>query len=362
MIKRRPTRQISVGNVKVGGNAPISVQSMTKTKTTDVESTVRQINSLVSVGCEIVRVAVPDMESADAFARIRSLVSIPLIADIHFDWRIALKVIDKGVDALRINPGNIGARWKVKEVVDSARQRGISIRIGVNGGSLQKDILEKHGHPSSNALVESAERHMRILQDMDFHDFKVSLKASDVITTIDAYRIFSERHDYPLHIGISEAGPSNTGIIKSSIGLGILLYEGIGDTMRVSLTNEPEEEVRLAFKILRTLGLRDRTADIISCPTCSRCHVDIKPLAQRVEQYIQNITEPLKVAVMGCAVNGPGEAKEADVGVACGRSEAVLFMNGKVIKRLKPDDIYEGLIDLIEEIRQKRYHSETSKD
>lgn len=354
MIHRRQTRQICVGDIKIGGTAPISVQSMTKTKTVDVDSTVSQINSLKSAGCEIVRIAVPDMESAEALGKIKKLVSMPIIADIHFDWRIALKSLSIGVDGLRINPGNIGSRWKIKEVVDLAKERDVSIRIGVNGGSLQKDILEKYGHPTSDAIVESAERHMKILQEMDFHNFKVSLKASDVITTVEAYRIFSKRYDYPLHIGISEAGPSNTGIIKSSVGLGILLYEGIGDTMRISLTAEPEEEVRVAYKILKTLGLREPSADIISCPTCSRCNVDIKPLAQKIECYLDNIKEPIKVAVMGCPVNGPGEAKEADVGIACGRAEGVLFMRGKVVKTVKIDDMYNGLIDLIEEIRANK--------
>ncbi|MCX8027724.1 MAG: flavodoxin-dependent (E)-4-hydroxy-3-methylbut-2-enyl-diphosphate synthase [Thermodesulfovibrionales bacterium] len=351
MIERRQTRQIRIGDIKIGGDAPISVQSMTKTNTVDVDSTVRQILSLKDVGCEIVRIAIPDIEAAEALCKIKKMVSMPIVADIHFDWRLALKVVDDGVDGLRINPGNIGARWKIKEVVDITKERGVPIRIGVNGGSLEKDILQKHGHPTSEAIVESAERHMRILQEMDFHDFKVSLKASDVLTTIEAYRIFSQRYDYPLHIGISEAGPPHTGIIKSSVGLGVLLYEGIGDTIRVSLTAQPEEEVRVAFKILRALGLREQSADIISCPTCSRCAIDIKPLASRIEEYLMNVKKPVKVAVMGCVVNGPGEAKEADVGIACGKLEGVLFKKGKVIKRLKSEDMYDALIDLIEDMR-----------
>lgn len=350
MIKRRQTRQIRIGDIKIGGDAPISVQSMTKTNTVDVDSTVRQILFLKDVGCEIVRIAIPDIEAAEALGKIKKMVSMPIVADIHFDWRLALKVVDDGVDGLRINPGNIGARWKIKEVVDITKERGVPIRIGVNGGSLEKDILQKHGHPTSEAIVESAERHMRILQEMDFHDFKVSLKASDVLTTIEAYRIFSQRYDYPLHIGISEAGPPHTGIIKSSVGLGVLLYEGIGDTIRVSLTAQPEEEVRVAFKILRALGLRERSADIISCPTCSRCLIDIKPLASRIEEYLMKVKKPVKVAVMGCVVNGPGEAKEADVGIACGKFEGVLFKKGKVIKRLRSEDMYDALIDLIEDI------------
>lgn len=349
MIKKK--RHIFVGNIKIGGDAPISVQSMTKTNTKDVVSTINQINSLKLAGCEIVRLAVPDIESASALLEIKKAVSMPLIADIHFDWRLALKSIDAGIDGLRINPGNIGAKWKVREVVNLARQNSIPIRIGVNAGSLEKDILNKYGHPSIEAIVESAERHMVILQELDFHDFKVSLKASNVMMTVGAYRLFSERHDYPLHIGISEAGPSYTGIIKSAVGLGILLSEGIGDTMRVSLTASPEEEVRTALMILRALGLREQFADIISCPTCGRCQVNIRPIAQRVEEEIRDIKQPLKVAVMGCAVNGPGEAREADIGIACGKGEGFLFKKGKIVKTLKEEDLLKGLIDELSEYK-----------
>ncbi|HIJ59889.1 MAG TPA: flavodoxin-dependent (E)-4-hydroxy-3-methylbut-2-enyl-diphosphate synthase [Nitrospirae bacterium] len=353
MIKRKATRLIKVGKVNIGNNAPISVQSMTKTDTRDVRSTINQIQSLESIGCEIVRLAVPDREAGGSLLEIKKLVSVPLIADIHFDWRIALMAIDAGIDGLRINPGNIGASWKIKEVVSLSRQKGIPIRIGVNAGSLQKDILHKYGHPTPQAIVESAERHMEILQELDFHDFKVSLKASDVMMTIKAYRLFSERHDYPLHIGISEAGPSYTGIIKSSVGLGILLYEGIGDTMRVSLTSSPEEEVRTAFMILRALGLREPSADIISCPTCGRCQVDIKPLARQVEEELKDIKTPIKVAVMGCAVNGPGEAREADLGIACGKGEGFLFKNGKIIKSFKEDDLLKGFLEELSVFKNK---------
>ncbi|MCX8068881.1 MAG: flavodoxin-dependent (E)-4-hydroxy-3-methylbut-2-enyl-diphosphate synthase [Thermodesulfovibrionales bacterium] len=351
MIKRKITKTISVGNVIIGGGYPISVQSMTKTDTKDIPSTIQQIKSLQSNGCEIVRLAVPDMDSANALFEIKKSVSVPLIADIHFDWRLALKSIDAGIDGLRINPGNIGAKWKIKEVVNLARNRKIPIRIGVNAGSLEKDILNKYGHPTIEAIVESAERHMFILQELDFNNFKVSLKASDVMMTIGAYRLFSERHDYPLHIGISEAGPSYTGVIKSSIGLGILLSEGIGDTMRVSLTAPPEEEVRTAFMILRTLGLKEQSADIVSCPTCGRCQVNIRPIAQRVEEEIREIKQPIKVAVMGCAVNGPGEAREADIGIACGKGEGFLFKKGKVIKTLKEEDLLKGLLEELLELK-----------
>ncbi len=349
MNKRRQTRAIHVGNVKIGDMAPISVQSMTKTDTREVDATIRQIRSLAVAGCQIVRLAVPDMEAAQALAAIRQGSPIPIIADIHFDWRLALRAIESSVDGLRINPGNIGALWKIKEVVEQCRQRAIPIRIGVNGGSLEKELLHKYGHPSAEAIVESAERHMRLLQDLDYHNFKVSLKASDVTTTIDAYRQFSSRYDYPLHIGVSEAGPFFTGIIKSSVGLGILLSEGIGDTMRVSLTAEPEEEVRTALMILRTLGLREPGADIISCPTCGRCQVDLKPIAQKVEEALREVNRPIKVAVMGCAVNGPGEAREADIGIACGKGEGFLFKRGKVIRTLKEADLLKGLLDEIKE-------------
>jgi (E)-4-hydroxy-3-methylbut-2-enyl-diphosphate synthase len=348
MNPRRQTRAIHVGNVKIGDGAPISVQSMTKTDTRDVDATLKQIRSLAAAGCQIVRLAVPDMEAAQALAAIKQGSPIPLIADIHFDWRLAQRAIESSVDGLRINPGNIGAPWKVKEVVELCRQRAIPIRIGVNGGSLQKELLQKYGHPSAEAIVESAERHMRLLQDLDYHNFKVSLKGSEVTTTIEAYRQFSAKYDYPLHIGISEAGPPFTGVIKSSVGLGILLSEGIGDTMRVSLTAEPEEEVRTALMILRSLGLREPGADIISCPTCGRCQVDLKPIAQKVEEALKAVNRPIKVAVMGCAVNGPGEAREADIGIACAKKGGLLFKKGKVIRTLKETDLLKGLLDEIQ--------------
>jgi (E)-4-hydroxy-3-methylbut-2-enyl-diphosphate synthase len=274
--RRNKTRKISVGNVPVGGGSLISVQSMTKTDTRDIKSTVRQIKSLQKAGCEIIRIAVPDLDAAKALGSIKKRAAIPVIADIHFDWRLALEAINQGVDGLRINPGNIGARWKVAEVVSAASDRHVPIRIGVNAGSLSKKLLAKHGHPTPEALVESAEEHIDILEQLRFRDIKVSLKASNVPTTVDAYRLFSRRFRYPLHIGISEAGPSFTGIIKSSVGLGILLEEGIGDTVRVSLSADPHEEIRVAYEILKSLGLRTKGANIISCPTCGRCEIDIR--------------------------------------------------------------------------------------
>lgn len=349
MMERKKTRQINLNGIKIGGGAPIVVQSMTNTDTRDVEATVSQIKRLEDAGCEIVRVAVLNRDAAEVLDKIKKRISIPLIADIHFDYRLALKSIDKGVDGLRINPGNIGDRWKVEEVVKAARDRGIPIRIGVNAGSLKKEILEKYGH-TPEALVKSAEEEIGILENMDFRELKVSLKASDVITTIEAYRLFSERFDYPLHIGISEAGPILPGTVKSSVGLGILLYEGIGDTIRVSLTADPVEEVRVAYEILKSLKLREHGVNIISCPTCGRCEIDIIGLANEVEKRLQGITKPIDVAVMGCIVNGPGEAKAADVGIAGGKGVGILFRKGEVIKKVREKDLADIIVKEVEDL------------
>lgn len=349
MEARKKTRIIYVGDVPIGGDHPIVVQSMTKTDTTDVKSTVRQIKSLESSGCEIIRLAVPDMHTAKALSKIKKSINIPMIADIHFDWRLALEAIKQGVDGLRINPGNIGAKWKVKEVVSAAEDKEIPIRIGVNAGSLEKDLLQKYGHPLSEALVESAGRHVQILEELNFTNIKVSLKASDVLKTVEAYRLFSKTYDYPLHIGISEAGPPSTGIIKSSVGLGILLAEGIGDTIRVSLTANPEEEVRVAYAILGSLGLRKRGVNIISCPTCGRCKIDLRKLVTKVEKRVKKLDKPLTIAVMGCVVNGPGEAREADFGIAGGKGRGILFKKGKIIKRLNEENLLEALLKEIEQ-------------
>jgi len=345
---RKKTKTIYVGNVPIGGKNPVIVQSMTKTDTADVKSTVRQIKSLESSGCEIIRLAVPDMNAAKALGRIKKSISIPMIADIHFDWRLALEAIKQGIDGLRINPGNIGARWKIKEVVSAIQDQGIPIRIGVNAGSLEKDLLKKYGHPTPEALVESAGRHIEILEGMDFTDMKVSLKASDVLKTVDAYRLFSMKYRYPLHIGISEAGPPSTGTIKSSVGLGILLAEGIGDTIRVSLTSEPEEEVRVAYAILGSLGLRKRGVDIISCPTCGRCKIDLRKLVKKVENRVKNLDKPMTIAVMGCVVNGPGEAREADYGIAGGKGRGIIFKKGEIVKKVKEVELLEALFEEIE--------------
>ena len=344
MAPRKKTRKIYVGSMPVGGGSPISVQSMTKTDTRDVKSTVKQIKSLAKSGCEIIRIAVPDIEAAKALGSIGKSVTIPVIADIHFDWRLALESIKQGVDGLRINPGNIGAKWKVAEVVSAASDRHIPIRIGVNAGSLSKKLLAKYGHPTPEALVESAEEHINILEQLKFGEIKVSLKASNVTTTVDAYRLFSRRFRYPLHVGVSEAGPAFTGIIKSSVGIGILLAEGLGDTVRVSLSADPHEEIRVAYEILKSLGLREKGANIISCPTCGRCQIDIRGLAAKVESRLKEIDKPLTVAVMGCAVNGPGEAREADIGIAGGKGIGLLFRKGKIIKRVEEKDLLNELM------------------
>jgi (E)-4-hydroxy-3-methylbut-2-enyl-diphosphate synthase len=349
MKERRPTRKIYIGKVAIGGGSPVTVQSMTKTDTRDVEATVRQIKGLETAGCEIIRLAVVDMDAAQALGRVRGRISIPMVADIHFDYRLALEAVGQGVDGLRLNPGNIGEAWKVREVVAAAKDRGIPVRIGVNAGSLEKDILARHGHPTPEAIVESAERHIRILEDLNFRDIKVSLKASNVMMTVDAYRLFSSRFDYPLHIGITETGPASTGAIKSAVGLGILLEEGIGDTMRVSLTAGPEEEVRVAYEILRAVGSRRRGAEIVSCPTCGRCEVDMRPIAEAVEKALRSVERPITVAVMGCVVNGPGEAGEADYGVACGRGSGIVFRHGEVVKTVGEDELLQALLDLINE-------------
>ncbi len=349
MIIRRATKQIRLGNLRIGSGAPIVVQSMTKTDTRDVSSTVSQIRALEKAGCEAVRVAVLDSDAAVAIRSIKKRIKIPLIADVHFDYRLALQAIGSGADGLRINPGNIGGKLKVKEVVTAAKDRGIPIRIGVNAGSLEKDLLKKYKHPTAEALVESAERHIRILEDLNFTSIKVSLKASDVLKTVEAYRLFSDRFRYPLHIGISEAGPLFSGTIKSAVGLGILLSEGIGDTIRVSLTAEPMEEVRVAYEILKSLHLRQAGLEIISCPTCGRCQIDIKGIVREVEAGLMNIDKAIKVAVMGCVVNGPGEAREADIGIAGGRGVGILFKHGRVVKKVKEREL---LATLMKEIKR----------
>jgi (E)-4-hydroxy-3-methylbut-2-enyl-diphosphate synthase len=354
IIPRRKTKQITLGTVKIGGNAPVVVQSMCNTDTRDPRATLAQIGKLEQAGCEIVRLAVPDEEAAKALGLIRKGTKLPLIADIHFSHTLALEAVKQGVDGLRINPGNIGGKSKVSEVVRACKDRGIPVRIGVNAGSLEKHLLEKYKHPTPEAIVESAFGHIHILEDLNFADLKVSLKASDVLTTVASYRLFSERSDYPLHIGISEAGTLFSGTIKSSVGLGILLSEGIGDTMRVSLTADPVEEVRVAYEILKSLKVRQRGVNIISCPTCGRTEIDIIGLAQEVEKRLSHIKEPITVAVMGCVVNGPGEAREADVGIAGGKGVGLLFKHGDILKKFDEKELADVLVREVEEIVNKR--------
>jgi len=350
MITRKQTKQITLGSVKIGGGALVAVQSMCNTDTRDAAKTLEQISHLEQAGCEIVRLAVPDEAAAKALGAIRKGTKLPLIADIHFDYRLALEAIKQGIDGLRINPGNIGGKDKVSEVVKACKDKGIPIRIGVNAGSLEKQLLEKYKHPTPEAIVESAFGHICILEGLNFTDLKVSLKASDVMTTVASYRLFSAKSDYPLHIGISEAGTLSSGTIKSSVGLGILLAEGIGDTMRVSLTADPVEEVRVAFGILKSLKIRQRGVNIISCPTCGRTEINLIGLAEEVEKRLAHIKEPITVAVMGCVVNGPGEAREADVGIAGGKGVGLLFKHGEIVKKLPEEKLADALVKEVEEI------------
>lgn len=350
MFTRKKTRQIKVGNVAIGGDAPIVVQSMTNTDTRDIDATISQIQRLEEAGCEVVRVAVPDKEAAEALGSIKSSIGIPLIADIHFDYRLALQAMDKGVDGLRLNPGNIGERKRIEQVVKRAKERGIPIRIGVNAGSLEEDLLHKYGHPTPEAMVESAMRHIHILEGLDFYDIKVSLKASNIATAVDAYRMISNKIDYPLHVGISEAGPLLSGTVKSAIGIGLLLCEGIGDTIRVSLTADPLEEVKVAYEILKALNLRHRGVNIISCPTCGRMEIDLERIATEVEKRLSHIKSPLNVSVLGCVVNGIGEGKEADLGIAGGKGCGLLFRDGKVVRRLKESELVDALVKEVEDI------------
>lgn len=343
-VKRRKSRQVKIGNVCIGGKAPVSVQSMTTTPSQDVKATVRQIRELEEAGCEIVRVAVPDAGAASALTAIKKAISIPLVADIHFDHRLALAAIDAGVDKIRINPGNIGAKEKVAKVVLRAKEKKTPIRIGVNAGSLDKKYSRLR---LADSLVKSALEHVSFFESLGFFDMVLSVKSSSVLTSIEAYRQLAKECDYPLHLGITEAGTVLTGAIKSSVGLGVLLNEGIGDTLRVSLTSDPVKEVLVGFEILQSLGLRQERPELISCPTCARCEIDLIPLAEEVERRLMKLNKPVKVAVMGCVVNGPGEAREADVGLAAGKGSAVLFVRGEVICKVKESEMVEALMDEI---------------
>ena len=346
MIKRRKTKQLTIGNIKIGGDAPISVQSMCNTDTRDIKSTLSQINQMAEKGCELVRLAVLNSDAADAIKELVKKSPLPLIADIHFDYKLAIQCINNGIHALRLNPGNIGKKENVEQVVKLAKQQKIPIRIGVNAGSLEKQ-LQDLDIPLSEKMVQSAMGHIKILEDLDFDLIKVSLKSSDVMTTIEAYRSIADKIAYPLHLGVTEAGTLRQGLVKSSIGLGTLLAEGIGDTIRVSLTEKPEEEVTAGFDILKSLGLRHKGVNFISCPTCGRTKIDLISLAKKVEEKFKNLDKPITIATMGCAVNGPGEAKHADFGIAGGVGEGIVFKKGEIIAKVPEEQLLEKLEEII---------------
>ena len=354
-ITRRKTRQIRVGSVKIGGDAPIVVQSMTMADTRDIAATVSEILRLEAVGCEIVRVTVPDQESADALPKIRSQIHIPLIADIHFDYHLALAALKAGVDCLRLNPGNIGGQERITKIVNMAKDQGVPIRVGVNAGSLEREFLEKYGYPTAEAMVESAMRHIDILEGLGFYDIKVSLKASHVGLAVSAYRLFSKQSDYPVHLGITESGTVATGAVKSAVGLGLLLSEGIGDTIRVSLAGDSTEEIRVGFEILKSLNLRRRGVNVIACPTCGRLEIDVVGLANTLERKLSHITEPIDISVLGCVVNGIGEGKEADIGIAGGRGVGLLFRGGEIIRKVPLEELESVLIDEVENLVAARH-------
>ena len=349
-MKRNITRSITVGSVPIGGGAPVSIQSMLNTRTTDVEGSLRQIRALAAAGCQIARLAVPDMQAADAFGAICSQSPLPLVADIHFDYRLAIRAAENGAAKIRINPGNIGGEDRVRAVVEACGARNIPIRIGVNGGSLEPRLLEKYGRPTPEALVESAFGHIALLEKYGFRDICVSMKSSSVPLMIEAYKLFSERSDYPLHVGVTETGTARMGTIKSAMGIGALLCQGIGDTIRVSLTADPVQEVLAARDILKAAGLRRDGVNIIACPTCGRTRIDLIGLATQVEQALAACEKPLTVAVMGCVVNGPGEAREADIGIAGGDGCGILFVRGKQLKKLPYDELLPALLDYIEQL------------
>ena len=348
----KKTRQIHIGSVPIGGGAPIAVQSMTNTDTRDVSATVKQINQLSEAGCEIVRLAVPDTEAVEAFRSIKSKVRPPLIADVHFDHRLAIAALKAGANGLRINPGNIGGEEAVKKILQEAGTRSVPIRIGVNAGSLPKRTLQKHGRPSPEAMVESALEFIKLFEDFNFNQIKISLKSSSVLNTIAAYESLSHEVDYPLHLGVTEAGTLISGTVKNAIGIGGLLLKGIGDTIRVSLTRDPVDEVKVAYEILRALDLRHRGPEIISCPTCARCEIDLFRLVDKVEKALSGIRSSPKVAIMGCVVNGPGEAKEADIGIAGGRGQGVLFKNGELVKKIPEEQLADVLIKEVRKLAE----------
>ncbi len=344
---REETRSVQVGNLTIGGNNHVVIQSMCNTKTKNVEATIKQINALEQAGCELVRVAVFDKEDAYAIKEIKKGIHIPLVADIHFDYRLALIAIESGIDKVRINPGNIGSIEKVKAVVDACKEKHIPIRIGVNGGSLEKEILEKYGEPTPEGMIESAMKHVKILENLDFHDIVISLKSSNTMLTIKAYELASKTFPYPLHVGVTEAGTALGGTIKSALGIGTLLYEGIGNTIRVSLSDDPVEEIKVAKILLKELGLLKGVPTLVSCPTCGRIQYDLIPIAKEMEDFLKDIHLDITVAIMGCAVNGPGEARHADIGIAGGVGEGLLIKHGEIVKRVKQEDMVQTLKDEI---------------
>ncbi len=351
---RRMTRTVYIGDVPIGGGSPIVVESMTKTDTRDVKATVKQIKSLEKVGCEIVRVAVPDYEAAEALATIKERVKIPVVADIHFNYKLALMALEANIDCVRINPGNIGGRENIIRVADAARRHNVPLRVGVNAGSLEKPLLQKYGAPIPEALVESVSRTVSLLEDIGFTDIILSAKASRVPVTIETYRMLANRFRYPLHVGVTEAGLPPAGIIRSAVGIGTLLAEGIGDTIRVSLTAPPEQEVEVAYEILKSLFLRTKGPVIISCPTCGRCEIDLERIVKQVEKKLAGVKEPMVVAVMGCVVNGPGEAREADVGIAAGKGTALIFRKGEIIKKVAPSKAVAALLREMKQVVKRR--------
>ncbi len=354
MFNRNQTKAIYVGDVQIGGQSDVVIQSMTSTVTQDIKSTVKQINDLADAGCQIVRLAINDFEAAEAILKIKQEVTVPLVADIHFDYRLAIAAIENGIDKIRINPGNIGSAERVKAVIEASRARNISIRIGINSGSIEKEILEKYGKPTAEGMVESALNHINILEDLNYTNICISLKSTNVPMMIEANQIMASVRNYPLHVGVTEAGTYFSGSIKSAVGIGTVLAQGIGDTIRVSLTGDPLPEIKVAKEILKNLEIRDDTPTIISCPTCGRTQIDLVGLVNKVELLLEKIDVPLKIAIMGCVVNGPGEAREADVGVAGGAGEGVIFRNGEVVRKVKESQLYDELVKEIEDILGKK--------
>ncbi|PKR79004.1 4-hydroxy-3-methylbut-2-en-1-yl diphosphate synthase [Halalkalibacillus sediminis] len=359
---RKDTRPVRVGNVVIGGKDEVIIQSMTTTKTHDVEATVKEIHRLEEAGCQVVRVACPDDRAAEAIPEIKKQINIPLVVDIHFDYRLALKAIEGGADKIRINPGNIGKRERVEAVVNAAKAKGIPIRIGVNAGSLERHLIEKYGYPTPEAMVESALEHIKILEDLDFHDIVVSLKASDVHLAIKAYEMAAKEIQYPIHLGITESGTLFAGTVKSAAGLGAILSKGIGSTLRISLSADPVEEVKVARELLKSFGLAANAATLISCPTCGRIEIDLISIANDVEEYIQKIKAPIKVAVLGCAVNGPGEAREADIGIAGARGEGLLFRHGEIIRKVPEEIMVDELKKEVDKLAEEHYKKQKEEE